>query len=881
MRLEHWFYTVPLRLRSLFRRDQVEADLDEELRYHLERQIEVNIAAGMPLEEARYTALRAMHGLDQRKEECRDMRRVRFIEDLWQDFRFSLRTLRKRPAFTVIALVTLALGIGANTAIFTVVNAVLLRPLPYPGAEMLMEVGRAFPGSNVQALSEPKFVFLRDNNQSFGAITATQAMGSNTYLGDQSQTEYIPGLIVSADFFRVLGVFPAKGRTFTNNEDSLTGERVVILSDRLWRHRFGSETEIIGKTITLNGNAYAVVGIMPPGFEYFGTQDVFVPMRVNPASMNEGHNWTVIGRLKQGVTADQARSELSLVFEKYRASYPKQVQENETFGARNWRVNMTSSVRELLWILLGAVSFVLFIACANVANLQLTRATARQKEMAIRMAMGGGSWRLIRQLLTEGVVLALMGGFGGLLLAIWGLNVMRTLLPEGMIPRADEISLDWRVLSFCLATSLLTGILFGLAPAWYMLRLDLNGALKEGASKIGAGRARVRLRGVLVVVEVALALALTVGAGLLLRTFANLRSVEPGFEARNLLSFEISPRRNNYDSVAKINDLYSRGLERFRGLPGVEAAAVTNKLPLDRWLNMPYRLAGQSEWTGSAEYRLISSDYFRVMKMDVRQGRQFDQNDTIGAEPVVIVNEAFARRNFANGEPLGQQLNVGFDSAMRRVVGVVNETKQRSLGEASPATVFIPQMQAPEGMSGLLRQSSFVLRTTGDPLLLTEALGREMRQLDPGLPVRNLRSMEQLVGRSVAPQRFNLSLLTFFSALGLLLAAVGIYGVMAYSVSQRTHEIGLRLALGAQARDVLKLIVKKGMALALVGVAIGLIASIALTRLLKNLLFGVSATDPITLAGVVLLLTVLALLASYIPARRATKVDPLIALRYE
>jgi predicted permease len=671
------------------------------------------------------------------------------------------------------------------------------------------------------------------------------------------------------------------GRGFTKEEDSPAGERVVILSDGFWRRRFGSETGIIGKTITLNDNAYAVVGIMPPGFEYFGAQDVFVPMGVNPASKNEGHNWTVIGRLKQGVTTDQARSELNLLFEKFRATYPKQVQDKETFGARNWRVNMTSSVRELLWILLGAVSLVLLIACANVANLQLTRAAARQKEMAIRMAMGGGSWRLIRQLLTEGVVLALMGGCGGLLLAIWGLDAMRTLLPEGMIPRADEISLDWRVLAFCLAVSLLTGIVFGLAPALQMLRVDVNGALKEGASKIGASSARGRLRSVLVVVEVALALALTVGAGLLLRTFANLRSVEPGFEARNLLSFQISPRGKNYDTVEKINDLYSRGLDRFRGLPGVEAAAVTNKLPLDRWLNMPYRLAGQSEWTGSSEYRLISPDYFRVMKMAVRQGRQFDQNDTIGAEPVVIVNEAFARRNFVNFEPLGQQLYVGFDPAMRRVIGVVNETKQRSLDVASPATVFIPLTQAAEGMSGILRQSSFVLRTTGDPLLLSAAIRSEMRQLDLGLPVRNLRSMEQLVSRSIAPQRFNLSLLSLFSALGLLLAAVGIYGVMAYGVSQRTHEIGLRMALGAQARDVLKLVVKHGMALALIGVGAGLIASIALTRLMKTLLFGVSATDSATLAGVALLLTCVALLACYIPARRATKVDPLVALRYE
>jgi predicted permease len=685
--------------------------------------------------------------------------------------------------------------------------------------------------------------------------------------------------MVSADFFRALGVLPARGRAFTREEDSPTGERVVILSDRLWRRRFGSDTGIIGKTIALNGNASEIVGIMPPGFEYFGAQDVFVPSGLN--GKNEGHNWTVIGRLKQGVTTDQARAEMNLLFARFGSTYPRQVQRNETFGVRNWRVNMTSRVRELLWILLGAVSFVLLIACVNVANLQLTRAAARQKEIAIRMAMGGGSWRLIRQLLTEGVVLALVGGFGGLLLAIWGLDAMRKLLPEGMIPRADEINLDWRVLVFCLAASLLTGIVFGLAPARQMLRVDVNGALKEGASRIGGGSARGRLRSVFIVVEVALALALTVGAGLLLRTFANLRNVEPGFETQNLLSFEISPQGKNYDTVAKINDFYSRGLEKFRGLPGVEAAAVTNRLPLDKWLNMPYRLAGQSEWVGSTEYRLISPDYFRVMKMAVRQGRQFDQKDTTGVEPVVIVNEAFARRNFANVEPLGQQLYVGFDPAMRRVIGVVNETKQRSLDVAAPATVFVPMTQAAEGVSATLRQSSFVLRTTGDPLLLSAAIRNEMRQLDPSLPVRNLRSMEQLVSRSIAPQRFNLSLLSLFSALGLLLAAVGIYGVMAYSVSQRTHEIGLRMALGAQARDVLKLVVKQGMALALVGVAIGLIASFALTRLMKNLLFGVGATDPATLTGVALLLTCVALLACYIPARRATKVDPLVALRYE
>ena len=808
------------------------------------------------------------------------------MQTVAQDLRYAIRMLLKRPAFTAIAFLTLALGIGANTAIFTVVNAVLLRPLPYPSSEKLMELGRVFPDSReVSALSEAKFIFLRDNLRSFEAVTATQEIGSNTYLSDANETEYISGLIVTADFFRVLGVLPASGRGFTKEDDTSAGGRVVILGDGLWRRRFGSETGIVGRTIALNGSSYTVVGIMPPGFEYFGPQDVFVPMQGNPARPNEGHNWAVIGRLKQGATKDQARSEMNPLFERFRETYPKQVLRTEAFGVQSWQVNMTGSVRELLWILLGAVGFVLVIACANVANLQLTRAAARQKEMAIRMAMGGGSWRLIRQLLTEGVLLALMGGIGGLILAIWGLDAMRKLVPQGMIPRADEISLDWRVLTFCLAVSLLTGIVFGLVPALQVLRVDVNGALKEGTSKISAGSARGRLRSMLVVVEVALALALTVGAGLLLRTFANLRGADRGFEARNLLSFEISPRGKNYETGAMMNDLYRRGLERFRSLPGVEAAAVTNKLPLDRWFNLPYRLAGQSDFTGSVEYRLVSPDYFRVMKMAVRHGRSFDENDKAGAEPVIIVNEAFARRNFAGVGPLHQQLCVACekygDPAMRRVVGVVNETKQRSLDESPPATVFVPVDQVAEELRGILRQLSFVLRTTGDPLLMSTAVRSEMRQLDPSLPVRNLRSMEQLLSRSIAPQRFNLSLLSLFSGLGLLLAAVGIYGVMAYNVSQRTHEIGLRMALGAQARDVLKLVVKQGMALSMVGVAIGLVASFALTRLMKSLLFGVSATDPVTLGGVALLLAFVALLACYLPARRATKVDPLVALRYE
>jgi predicted permease len=803
---------------------------------------------------------------------------------IWQDLRYGARSLVRTKGFTAVAIITLALGIGANTAIFTVVNAVLLRPLPYPESERLMIVGRYFAETSaVSDLSQPKFIFLRDNVQSFEALAATQERPTD-YLSDENQTDYIRSVMVSADFFRVLGVQPASGRAFTSEEDSPAGEPVVVLSDGLWRRRFGADPGVIGRTITINSLTYTVIGIMPPNFEFLGPQDVFVPLRTDPASQNEGHNYNVIGRLKDRVTADQARSELKLLFDTFRAAHPGWVRENETFGLMSWQSSITASIRELLWILLGAVTLVLLIACANIANLQLTRATARRKEMAIRRALGAGSWRLIQQLLTEGILLALVGGLLGLLLARWGVGALLTLAPVGIIPRASEISLDWRVLAFTLGASLLTGIISGLAPAMQMLRVDVNRALKEGLGRTGAGPGRGRLRSVLVVVEVALALALSVGAGLLLRTFVNLYSVNPGFQARNVLTFEISPRGRNYDSVAKLSDFYHRALERFSALPGVETAALTNKLPLDAQFNLPYKLVGQSKFAGAVQYRVISPEYFRVMKMAIQRGRPFDESDTVSSEPVAIVNETFARSNFAGVEPLGQQLCAGCeygDPAMRRIVGVTNETKQRSLSEAAPAAVFVPLTQAAEGVKGTLRQCNFILRTQGDPSLLSAAIRNEMRQLDPTVPMRNLYPMEQLVSRSVVPQRFNLILMGLFAALGLLLTAVGIYGVLAYSVSQRTHEIGLRMALGAQPGNVRKLIMKQGMTLVLVGTVIGIIASLALTRVIKSLLYNVSATDVLTFVTVSLALASVALLACWIPARRATKVDPIVALRHE
>jgi putative ABC transport system permease protein len=805
------------------------------------------------------------------------------MEHIWQDLRYGARSLMRTKGFTAVAILTLALGIGANTAIFTIVNAVLLRPLPYTESEKLMIVGRHFAeASAITDLSQPKFVFLRDNLKSFEAITATQARPTD-YLSDENQTDYIRTMMVSADFFHVLDVQPVLGRAFTPAEDSPAGEPVAILSDGLWRRRFGADTGMIGRTITINNHTSTVVGIMPPHFEFSGVQDVFVPLAIDPASQNEGHNYNVIGRLKEGVTTDQARAELKLLFDTFKAANPNRVKENEMFGVMSWQSSITGNIRELLWILLGAVGLVLLIACANIANLQLTRAVVRRKEMAIRRALGAGKWRLIHQLLIEGLLLSLMGGLLGLMLARLLVGALLAVAPVGFIPRASEISMDWRALAFTLVASVVTGIVFSLAPALQMLRVDVNDTLKEGG-RSGSDGGRGRLRSALVVVEVALAVALSIGAGLLLRTFVNLYRVDPGFEARNVLTFEISPRGNNYDTVPKLNDFYHRALERFSALPGVEAAALTNKLPLDAQFNLPYKLMGQTKINGSVQYRVISPEYFRVMKMSIQRGRAFGESDTVNSEPVIIVNETFARSNFAGVDPLGQQLCAGCeygDPAMRRVVGVTNETKQKSLIDAAPAAVFVPLTQAHEGVRNTLRQGNFILRTRSHPSLLSGAIRSEMRQLDPTIAMRNLYPMEQLVSRSVAGQRFNLILLGLFAALGLFLTALGIYGVMAYSVSQRTREIGLMIALGAQPGNVLKLIMKQGMTLALVGVVIGLGASFALTRVIKSLLFNVSATDALTFVAVSLTLTSVALLACWIPARRATKVDPLVALRYE
>ncbi len=807
------------------------------------------------------------------------------METLLRDIRYGVRSLLKRPGFTAIALVALALGIGANTAIFSVVSAVLLRPLPYPEPERLMQIGRSYGGNEVYPASEPKFIFWSENNQSFEAMAATQGFGSGVNVSGGSEPEYVEGLRVSSEFFHVLGVFPATGRIFTKEEDSQSGERVVILTDGLWRRRYGADERMIGKTVTLNGVNHVVVGILPLSFQYTSPTDLFIPLRLNPASREGGHNLTVIGRLKRGVTQAQALAEMRLVGEKFRATFQQMMSEDESVNLVSTQESLVQSSRLSLLILLGAVAFLLLIACANVANLQLTRAAARQKEMAIRLALGAGWGRVVRQLLAEGMVLALSGGAAGLLLALWATHSLMALIPAGMVQRRDELSFDWRVLFFTLSIAILTGIVFGLAPVLQARLVDVSHALKQGSGRSSAIHGR--LRNTLVVTEVAVTLVLLIGAALLIRTFANLRGVGPGFDSQHVLTFQVALSGPQYDTTAKVADFYRRALERFASVPGVEAAAVTSSLPLMGQFNLPYALPGDSEPKASVQYRMISPDYFRVMKITLRQGRVFSASDGAGSAAVVIINEAFARQNFFNTDPLGQQLCVGCsygDPAMRSVVGVVSDTKQSSLSTPGPPTVFVPFAQVPDALNVRLKQfvaSNFVIRTIGDPMQLASTARQEVQRLDAALPVRNLRPMEEVLSRSIAQERFNMSLLGLFATIGLTLAAIGIYGVMSYAVTQRTREIGVRMALGAQRLDVMRLVVRQGMTLVIIGVVLGLAGAFALTRLMASLLFEVTAKDPFTFVAVSALLTLVAFVACYLPARRATKVDPLVALRYE
>jgi putative ABC transport system permease protein len=810
------------------------------------------------------------------------------MQTLIQDLRYGVRMLLKRPGFTVIAVLTLALGIGANTAIFSVVHALLLKPLPYQEPDRLVMLSeKSLTGQDGEyprwILSYPNFTDWRERAQSFEGMASIRPTSFNLTGVDRPLLAW--GRTVSWNFFQLLGVQPQLGRLFAKEDGQYGAARTAVISNGMWREQFGGDAGVIGRKLLLDGVPYEVIGVLPQGFEYFRADDVYVPIELflkpNTPLADRGSQLGLfaIARLKPGVTVAQASNEMAGIAAQLRDEYPD-VNSGRNAQAEPLQDVMSESVRQSLWVLLSAVGFILLIACVNVANLLLVRAAERQKELALRLALGAGRGRVIRQLLSESLLIALLGGAFGVLTGRWMLDGLLALAPEN-IPQLSRVSLNLTVLLFTLGVSVLTSVLCGLLPALQASRTDLQTALKEGGrSTAGAGRDVTRKT--LLVVEVSLALVLLVGAGLLVRSMAQLLRVDPGFNPDRLLTMKAVLPPPAYDDERR-RVFFDECLRRVSALPGVQSAAITFSLPIDgsNWYsdfiaaNKP--IPPRPELPNSA-MTPVSANYFETMGIRLLKGRAFTSADRADSAPVVVINETLARRIWPGEDPIGKRLKEGrAESQMpwREVVGVVSDVKLNGVERETPMQTYLPLAQRPNPFFGL------VVRTAGDPLQLAATVERTMHSVDKDLPVFGIRSMDQLLGNSMAQRRLTLTLLVSFAVLALLLAAVGIYGVISYSVRQRTHELGIRMALGARTVDVLKLILAQGLKLTLLGVVIGLGAAFALTRWMETLLFNVRPTDPLTFTLIAAVLSLVALFACWIPARRATKVDPMIALRYE
>ena len=881
-------------LRALLRRSEVDRELDEELRYHIEQQIKQNIRLGMSPEEARYAARKAFGGVDQAKERGRDARGVRWVEELWQDLRYGVRMSLKNPGFTLIAALTLALGIGANTAIFSLVNAVLLRALPFPQPERIMTIWAEAPSNGVtkQSVAPGNYSDLKAQQTVFAQMAAlTRSEMNLTGAGEPERLEGFAALEPEA--LDILGVKPALGRLFLPGEYARGANKVVLISHSFWQRRFGGAADVIGKELTLNDEKFFVVGVLPQNFHFLNPEASFwAPAGFTPRMLayRGAHGLlTTLARLKPGVTQAQADAEVKTIMRRIAQDHPVEAGKLSAF-VQPLHEHLTGDVRRPLLVLLVAAGFVLLIACANLANLLLARATTRRKEIAVRVALGAGRARIVRQLLTESVLLAGSGGLCGLLIAAWSFAVLRQLIPPGLAASA-ALSLDGQALGYTLGLSLMTGVLFGLAPAWQATRVDVSDALKQSGARSGASHRR--LQNALVVAEVALALVLVIGAGLLIQTFHHLRQVDAGFRAENLLTLQTRlPRARYFDDMdhAKRTVFFQQTLERVRALPGVVSAAYVSYLPLSGRGGI-YTLIiedrpAQAGVAMEAGHRQISPDYFGALGVPLKQGRAFDERDTLQTQPVIIINETLARRFFPNESAVGKRFSITtahqgdtLPILPLTIVGVVGDVKQSGLENDIMPEFYLPHTQVTYNAFSV--PSYLVIRTAADPLSLAAAARRAIHSVDPDLPAADVRTMESRLDEMVAQRRLRMTLLAAYAGLALLLAAVGIYGALAYFVTQRTSEVGVRMALGAQAGDVLWFVFRKGMGLALAGAGIGLITSFAVTRLMKALLFGVSATDPLTFGLTTITLTLVALAACWIPARRATKVDPLVALKRE
>jgi predicted permease len=797
------------------------------------------------------------------------------MEQLWQDIRYAVRTLMKQPTFALTAIFTLALGLGANAAIFGVVNSVLLRPLPFPAPDALVVVWGRYPEFGRTSTSAPDYRDWRDGIAAFEHLSAFVPASFN--LSGPGEPEQVHGARVTANFFQALGVAPASGRTFVAGEDRDGAPDLAVIGDGLWRRRFSADPAIVGRTVQINDRPHTVAGIMPPGFTSGEAHELWIPLNVeNPAYPRRAEFLTVIGRLAPGATVAQAQSQLDVVVRRLAAQYP---QTNSTIQAEvvSMQADLVREAKPALLVFTGAVALVLLIACANVANLLLARASARQREVAVRLALGASRGRLVRQLLTENLLLSVLGAAAGLVLAGWALDALRA-SGTTFVPRLTEIGVDWRVAGFAVALAIGTSLLFGLAPAVRLVALDgLPAALKEGARSATSGG--LRFRNALVLGEAALAIVLLAAAGLLLRSFVRLNQVDMGFDPRGVLTYELILPTARYPDETTLVPIIDRIVERTRAIPGVEAVAVSSDLPLESTNYLTFQLEGRVETRGGTSdvqpFR-VSPDHFAVLGIPLRSGRLLAASDDANAPAVAVVNEELVRRFLRGQDPIGRRIQVsdGSDSAAT-IVGVVGDVAQEGVSAAPYAQVYQPIAQGPT------RSIRVALRTTGNPLALANQARAALASADPELPLTKLRTMEERLSGSLTQPRVSMAVLAVFALLALALAAIGIYGVMSYAIARRTREIGIRIALGAQPRDVRRLVIGEGMRPVVAGVALGVAGALALTRLMRTLLYDVSPSDPMTLGAVAFLLTAVALVAAWVPARRATRVDALEALRSE
>ena len=853
--------------------------INEEMRQHLDDEYEALRARGAGHDEA----MRRLAGdVDELAS-----RRSRRADAVSSDVRFAWRALRKTPGFTAVVVLTLALGIGANAAIFSVVNAIVLRPLPYADAARLMVVWGNLhrPGVEEIPASAGEYVDYRDQVRSLDQVAAYDTLGFN--LTGSGEPERVEGAVVSASLFALLGVDARIGRTFAAAEEQPGREQVAILSHALWTRRFHADPSIVGQMVAIDGRPVEIVGVMPAGFRFPGeTTEVWRPILLDADALGAGnrgsHGFTVLARLKRGITREQARADLDTVGAAFQARFPGNYRNGFSTAVRPLQAEILGDTSRALFVLLGAVGLVLLIACANVANLLLARAASRRSEIALRTALGAGRWRIVQQLLTESVLVALTGGTVGLLFAFWGVDALVAAAPDS-IPRLREVSVNGRVVGFTALVSLATGVLFGIAPAIVASRAELHETLKEGGR---ASAAHGRAGRLLVIAEVALSLVLLVGAGLLIRSFARLQEVAPGFESARLLTFRLSLPESRYTTFDKGDAFFAELFTRLRANPDVRAVAASNALPFSgvggsRTFYIDGRPPMRPEDSSEEQIRIISDGYFGAMRIPIVKGREFTGRDGQTSPRVAVINQALARKHFPNEDAIGKR--IAFSQSEPRwyeVVGIAGDVKHRGLDARDRPELYVPYRQ-PLFDSWSVRPMYLAVRTAGEPLSAVAAVRREVSGLDADQPISDVRAMDERITRSLTARRFNMVLLGLFAALALTLAAVGLYGIIAYAVTERTHEIGIRLALGATRGDVLRLMVGYGMALTAAGIAIGLAASWAVTRWLSGLLVGVSPHDPGTFAAVALFLAVIALVASYLPGRRATAIDPMITLRAE